>query len=355
MNRLFVREFEDITYEVINELKWVNFTSPGNTWRFIWMTGILLAVLIGVVMYGFKQCLKVGPTLVKNSTSLVKLFWTIFQGLNLLRGLPAILFLIMSYYHEGIDTLDKLPRPLHEPEIRNDHQNVHDSGVTAHITTAIQALNKAIPNPRPWTEISWQISQFLENQSADAQAVFNHILIAEMTHVVTGKTEIQVLGLVWERIHDPINKDSLQSLEQSFIEELSDCLEDGQVLCGMGRISRMLQTLEKLDAENIVDLKPMWAIECEIGNYFNHYLSKLKGRVPKKYIEALDASERTPQQEVLIKEFNKSLHKSLDRKLTRAYVEKGIISQPRLDVIMKPYWEELGEVTTIQPDFIQIA
>jgi hypothetical protein len=338
--RLFIREFEDTTYELFDDLKWVNYRSPSNVWRFTWMTAIFMLVVIGLIVYVFRESRSAGPEFMRNSQSLTKLALYVFRWSNFFRGIPAALYLIMFYYQDSIQSLEKIDRP--EPLIHNDPQNVHDSGITRHLEKAINMLDKSNPHPRPWSEISYEISHFLEDSgNDDALDVFNYLVTAEMTHGLTGKTELQILGLVWERIHAPVNRQDMEALKNSLLEQLADCQEDGQVLCGSGRITRIVQSLEELDAEHIVDLKPLWAVKGEIANYFGLYVEKIRKQAPKKYIDAVDALTRTPEQETLANRFNTCLRHNIDEKLNKTYIETNLLDRTQLDEIAKPYLMEL--------------
>jgi hypothetical protein len=301
------------------------------------MTAIFILVLIGLIFYVFRESRLVGPEFVK-TTSLYKLALYVFRWSNFVRGIPAALYLIMFYYRDSIQSLDQIHRP--EPLIHNDPQNVHDSGITTHLVKAINMLDQSNPHPRPWSEISHEIAHFLEDSgNDDALDVFNYLVTAEMTHGLTGKTELQILGLVWERIHNPVNRQNIEALKTGLLEQLADCQEDGQVLCGSGRITRIVQSLEELDAEHIVDLKPLWAVKCEIANCCGLVVNKLRKTAPSKYIQAVDALTRTPEQETLANKFNTCLRHNIEEKLNKTYIETNLLTKTQLDEIAKPYLE----------------
>ena len=62
-----------------------------------------------------------------------------------------------------------------------------------------------------------------------------------------GITEVELMGLVWNRIHHEDNKDRTRVLHENLLDELSDAIEHGKPVCAQGRFNRVLDTLNGVD------------------------------------------------------------------------------------------------------------
>ena len=153
--------------------------------------------------------------------------------------------------------------------------------------------------------------------------------------------------MVWQRINHPINRDHYDDLKLSLTEQLADCKPTGNIgigtgiVCVVGRISRILQTLELLDAENIVTLNPKWAVNDSISNYCTRYIGKLTKLVPNEYRVALDTLNRTPEQEIMSGRFYACIKHNLDRKFTKLYVDTGLLTVDELSKLTAVPYEQL--------------
>lgn len=90
--------------------------------------------------------------------------------------------------------------------------------------------------------------------------------------------ELDVLKMVWSRICAPINKDKATELKSVLLESLADStISVNNTRCLTGRVTRIVQSLESLDAEEIVNIRSVNTLRQEIMNKFpvllNEYLS----------------------------------------------------------------------------------
>jgi hypothetical protein len=75
--------------------------------------------------------------------------------------------------------------------------------------------------------------------------------------IVHSYTEKELLNMILARIMSPINQHNMKNMLESLTEELADSsknIDSDDTVCTTGRITRLLQSLQGLDAENIVDI-----------------------------------------------------------------------------------------------------
>ena len=68
------------------------------------------------------------------------------------------------------------------------------------------------------------------------------------------------------RINSKDNEVNKDELVTSFIKSLDSGIEYDKPVCSTGKIVRMISSLEKLDNNDIVNIKPGWAFDKEIGD-----------------------------------------------------------------------------------------
>jgi len=80
-------------------------------------------------------------------------------------------------------------------------------------------------------------------------------------------TELEVLSMVWHRIIDPVNHDVQRELKDNLLELLADSsIKVDNPYCLVGRITRMIQSLQSLDREDIVNIRSTDILAKELQN-----------------------------------------------------------------------------------------
>lgn len=234
----------------------------------------------------------------------------------------------------------------------NDKQNVHNGAISKYVK---EAVNKLIENEQKnfiqkqsLNQIHREIHQYLTDSLHPSAIIASDILdqIYNMNafHTSTNLNEMEILRLVWQRIKNPVNIDVINDLKESLLVQLADCRQNGSIMCITGRITRILQTLECIDAENIVNLKPLWAIKENIAEYFSHYVNKLLNKVPQKYKIAFENIERSSQDVILVENFNRCLTKNLNNKFKLMYLDTLILNQKQLDELALEYFQNIENI-----------
>jgi hypothetical protein len=225
-----------------------------------------------------------------------------------------------------------------------DSHNVHNKTVKRTAKMAIETLKLADRGVYSIESMLDEIEDYLNEKEKelpreDARQALKSINKMDSTYQTAQIPEREVLRLVWERINHPINAKNIEQLKENFVNQLADCCRDEKsVHCCEGRITRILQSLQNSDAEDIVNLRPMWAFKEEIENKISKYRQKLLQKTPQKYHldEKLTLDDLDRE---LLSHFNDCLVKNLEKRFYRDYLEDGYLTLNELNDITKPYYD----------------
>lgn len=228
-----------------------------------------------------------------------------------------------------------------------DEHNVHNKTIKRTAAVAIKNLKKC--DNKLWNNINTTISNIHEcasnlNLNNKQQIRENLSLMQNLNaYYKNGKiSEMELIRLIWCRIHDPINQSVMKTLKENFYNQLIDCGNGERNLhCLEGRITRLIQSLQHCDVENLVDLKPMWAFRDEIVNKIQQYQKKLIERAPPIYSDLIDLIDPNESQKLLLKKFNDCLVKNLNRRFDIDYIQSNYLTQLELNDITQVYYDSL--------------
>jgi hypothetical protein len=131
--------------------------------------------------------------------------------------------------------------------------------------------------------------------------------------------ELNVLNMVWKRINDPVNTSVKQDLVASLIAQLADAsMTLEQSRCLSGRVTRIIQSLQAIDAENIIHISSTEDIQREMSD-----------KVPLLLSKNLDIVE--PE----------DLKSIVDRELRKDYVETQLLTEEQYLRIVKDYLDAI--------------
>jgi hypothetical protein len=183
--------------------------------------------------------------------------------------------------------------------VKNDSQNVHDHVLVRSVKSELDKLKGGS------TSDGNNINS-LYKELNPKQAHTLHKMLAGTTPVSSFEmSEYDILNTVWNRINHP---DNIKNREE-LIKALKFQLEDGYDMCTMGRVVRVLQTLEGID--DTVAIKPQWAINNEMNNTASRIFTKMVNTDKYKSIPQIN-DENNPliiefkneYEGELLKEFN---------------------------------------------------
>jgi hypothetical protein len=224
---------------------------------------------------------------------------------------------------------------------QTDAQNVHNLGVERGVDLAICRLqdslsetNASTPTPIP------NLPDFL----AKHDALKSYQIIKNVKSKFHNLDEIEIINLVWTRIHHPINNNNCSRLKEEFIQQLRDTsINDSDLVCVDGRIARILQTLE-FDADpNLLSLRPVWAFREEISERICQYRRRLMEKLPAIYqrLETTASDEMTCDDFDRLDQFNLCLIKNLEIKFHKDYVKPALLTTDELNQLTRDYYDAL--------------
>ena len=234
---------------------------------------------------------------------------------------------------------------------QNDAQNVHDTSIQSHIVKCIERLkndpykNKlSLTNIELVSEIKKYIFNNYDGDDLKKERALNTLNKMKQINGHISKinmTEMDVLRLVWNRINNPINEKQQENMKNNLILELADGMIDEQnAYCIVGRSSRIIQSLECTDTENIINFKPLWIIKEEISNYFSKIRNLLSKKLSKKHKEIYEKFEGISYKEQkIIDKINKIVKNKININLIKKYVDTNILNNKQYNTITKPYFD----------------
>jgi hypothetical protein len=146
-----------------------------------------------------------------------------------------------------------------EERVDADPQNVHDTSV---VDDNKVSLNKIIATSNGQYNSSERLltitrakniinaSGISDDRKIDALKVLSRMSESDEIIGVYGRSEMEILYYVLNRINDPMNAKNKNSLEVAFSEALADSVEWGSVTCTQGRTSRLLGLFALLDFDS---------------------------------------------------------------------------------------------------------
>ena len=231
--------------------------------------------------------------------------------------------------------------------IRADAHNSHDSGVTRTVKASVDRLRNIVKYPEISPEVATkQIRDMITDSTASEDRKRNAITALDTIErnnqymTVADTTEVDLLGLVWNRVHQPENADNRQALRDNLLDELSECIEHNKPTCATGRFNRIIGTLNGVD--DIVDIKPTWAISREMidkaGVIYKNKVESLNDR-EQKALESIDPSD---EQRQIAEEKMGGIKDDIRADFKSNYVDTGIMTDEKLDVEMSKWIDHIG-------------
>jgi len=105
--------------------------------------------------------------------------------------------------------------------------------------------------------------------------------------------ELTVLEMVWARIHDPVNSKVVDDLKDSLILQLAEASMTLDLSrCLSGRVARVIQSLEAIDAENVVNIASTEDIRRELSDKVPLLMKNYKDEDETKIRDFVDAELR---------------------------------------------------------------
>lgn len=220
--------------------------------------------------------------------------------------------------------------------------DVHDHAIQRSVQTAFNKLNKWYNNHRNLqiseSESINQIKDYIfkgfKGKREIAERAYNTIRTMQKLngYLVSLKAhEIKILSVVWSRIKDPLNADVQDEIANNLVELLSDStINLDNAYCLTGRVTRIIQSLESIDAEDIVNIISSDSIHLE-----------LKNKVPNLRDQYLSSHSMLKAYEQGDENVEDNVKQYVKQQLTVDYLDSKLLTPHAFDKIVTPYLNQL--------------
>ena len=232
--------------------------------------------------------------------------------------------------------------------VHNDRAtDVHDHAIQQHITSGIKALQKwALTKEfQPQGDTIDNIKEYIFNgydgtyqQKEKAYSTLKTVMRTNGALGSVSLKELDILELVWNRICDPVNKDVQDELKSNLLESMADStIAVDTPYCLTGRITRIVQSLQSIDKEEIVNIKSTELVKDEI----QERIGSLREDFFKEHPALQKIYEKDDQENVSTELVNKELKNYVSEQLWSEYVDKDIVTTVTFNKITQPLLEAL--------------
>lgn len=213
----------------------------------------------------------------------------------------------------------------------NDAQNVHDSNVTSHTKEVYLDLATTEPENIQNDSVGDIIDKLRKTKAANSV----NYLKSEIYNMDVN--EQRLLQLVWNRSYHPNNQINRECIQDSIIDHVADCVENGFPVCVTGRAARLVDSLTLLDFKHgAVKTHDMYKSEIfnDVKNIIDkevedNLMSEKFGNVAKSYkdptVEYDDADED---------EFRKLLADKITTHIDEKYEDVANISKIKEEALL---------------------
>ena len=152
---------------------------------------------------------------------------------------------------------------------KDDSQNTHDTTVVSTVRNSINNMINTTEitktNEQVYREITDMLhSRYESYKGKDALKSLNRIKNSEIKLSASPINDNEAMVLVWNRICSNKFKEHRENLEEILLDQLASMQEYGQTICPMGRLARIVDTMNVIDTS--VTIKPKYAIREEMMN-----------------------------------------------------------------------------------------
>jgi hypothetical protein len=235
-------------------------------------------------------------------------------------------------------------RPGVHIERNNVKNDVHDHEIQNSLRLSVEKLRewyKTVENSLPKEQIIAQIKEYIFNgyegeyrKKEDAYSTIRSIEKTNGTLASVKMSELEILCMVWQRVVSDVNTENASEIKSNLLELLADStIRLDSPYCLVGRITRMVQSLESLDQEGIINIRSTDVVENEIQNkipvLINDFFSL------EEFKERKEAYDQGDDVIALV------LRQYVDQELRKDYQETGVLTDTKYSEIVDRYLEEL--------------
>lgn len=227
----------------------------------------------------------------------------------------------------------------------SDSQNVHDSGLTADLARSYKNITDNSSDNYLSDDIPDIVNFVLNNEDLSADQKDKALRTVQKMQgglciVALNDTEDSILLNTWNRSHHPSNINNALNIRKAISVQLADCFEHNKLICGSGRVARVIGSLVTLDSDpSVGSLLTKEAYRNELFNLASESLDK----TIKKYAESGD-----PQMIKYSKTFTDPMGFNNDNEETPDHIVKSFRCS-----VMEPITEYISKNKThLKPNII---
>ena len=220
--------------------------------------------------------------------------------------------------------------------IKNNPQSARDHIV---VNTAKVSLEKLKAKTHLQIDVQntlKQIKKYIENNVPSTNSgkrdkimlVLKHLAQSQYSTDYEATKELDALVVVWNRIFTVTDLKKRKVLVDNLMNEMSECIEYGELICSSGIITRMLDALNFIDPN--VKILPEWMLRDEMLSKAAQLRDALLKKAPGKVRDALESPRPTQQDQIIAKNFTAKFKRELFDRFTKTYVEPGIMTEDLL-------------------------
>ncbi len=243
--------------------------------------------------------------------------------------------------------------------VRNDSQNVHDSGLQKTFLAGynnLRRLNSFNKVRIPQREIDEHIKNYVKTNTTINPTVKETALKAleymrKTNQSITnlqGASEMEVLTNVYNRIYSSDNKANKEKLKEILITQLAESMPKNQndqetPVCAQGRATRVFSIFQAVDpqSEQLV-LKPKWVLKEELSSLASNVRDSFLQNLPKNRQDNYntDGGDNPQSQNDAIKITNE-IKEEIQKRASEYYVSTNIMKYDELEKELKPLLENI--------------
>jgi hypothetical protein len=213
---------------------------------------------------------------------------------------------------------------------KNDRQNVHDHVVSNTVKKSIENIQKytKIITNKPQSLID--LRNFIKNKKNHqniALKVLDHIETDPVKYRDSDLLEVDVLYLVWNRIHNECNKEKINELKDNLYNRLLECNENDVKVCASGIFSRIIDTLNYCDSENIVEIIPKYVLNKELMEKSIKISNDFKKEQPEDLQNILKKVALSEEETKKTNEYMERFKLKLISEFRKDYIDSNIITE----------------------------
>lgn len=235
--------------------------------------------------------------------------------------------------NRDLNNINIIPANVYNPLLQ-DPQNVHDSFINNTISNSINNIkNKVIDTDVNYTNLNYNDieniitkeinkTEFDQAKRNNVKRVLENIHGSHFKSIKNNMTIKEALILVFNKIYNKNDEEIKKSFISNLLNELNDCVENNNVVCGTGIFNRIFSSINLLDDD--VTVKSYDTLNTEIMNKCIAIRNKLE--------ETVNFNSDN---------FDEILKNNIKDEMNNDYVKSNILTQEQLDDIMKVWIDHI--------------